>query len=126
MGTVVAFPHGSSTTATKVSETTQVISDGAEEVDMVIDIARFRDGGDDFTAAEIAAVVEAAEEHRDDARGRSSPRSASSASSARAPLRDDGSDMTRRDGDASGQSAVAYLAVSAEPSWSTRRRAEEQ
>ena len=45
MSTVVAFPHGRSTTATKVFESTQVISDGAEEVDMVIDIARLRDVG---------------------------------------------------------------------------------
>lgn len=61
VGTVVAFPHGSSTTATKVFETTRAVADGADEVDMVIDIARLRDGDTAFTTAEIAAVVDAAQ-----------------------------------------------------------------
>lgn len=64
VGTVVAFPHGSSTTATKVFETQQVVADGADEIDMVIDIARLRDGDTDFTTAEIGAVVEAAQGRR--------------------------------------------------------------
>src|SRR3974377_660744 len=40
VGTVVGFPHGSSTTATKVFEGREAISDGAEELDMVINIGR--------------------------------------------------------------------------------------
>jgi deoxyribose-phosphate aldolase len=62
VGTVIAFPHGSSTTATKVFETTELISQGAEELDMVIDIGRLRAGDTAFTHDEIAAVVQAADE----------------------------------------------------------------
>lgn len=61
VGTVVAFPHGSTTTATKVFETTDLISRGAREIDMVIDIGRLRAGDTAFTHDEIAAVVQAAE-----------------------------------------------------------------
>ncbi|MEY9893111.1 deoxyribose-phosphate aldolase [Catenulispora sp. MAP12-49] len=63
VGTVVGFPHGSSTTATKVFETRELVSLGAQEIDMVIDIGRLRAGDTAFTRAEIAAVVEAAEGH---------------------------------------------------------------
>lgn len=61
VGTVVGFPHGSSSTATKVFETAEVVAAGADEVDMVINIGRLRDGDVAFTEAEIAAVVEAAQ-----------------------------------------------------------------
>lgn len=61
VGTVVGFPHGSTTTATKVFETTELVSQGAEEIDMVIDIGRLRAGDTAFTHDEIAAVVQAAE-----------------------------------------------------------------
>lgn len=61
VGTVVGFPHGSSTTATKVFETAQLISQGADEIDMVIEIGRLRAGDVAFTEAEIAAVVAAAD-----------------------------------------------------------------
>lgn len=61
VGTVVAFPHGSSTTATKVFETAELVSQGAEEIDMVIDIGRLRAGDAAFTREEVAAVVQAAQ-----------------------------------------------------------------
>ncbi|WP_194924289.1 deoxyribose-phosphate aldolase [Catenulispora pinisilvae] len=60
VGTVVAFPHGSGTTPTKVFEATELIALGADEIDMVIDIGRLRAGDTTFTQDEIAAVVEAA------------------------------------------------------------------
>jgi deoxyribose-phosphate aldolase len=61
VGTVVGFPHGSSTTATKAFESRQAIADGAEELDMVINIGRMRSHQDDYVYGDIAAVVEAAE-----------------------------------------------------------------
>ncbi len=61
VGTVVGFPHGSSKTATKVFESRQAIEDGAEELDMVINIGRMRSSEDDYVYKEIAAVVEVAE-----------------------------------------------------------------
>lgn len=60
VGTVVGFPHGSSTTATKVAETAELVSLGAEEIDMVINIGLLRGGDVTFVQDEIAAVVAAA------------------------------------------------------------------
>jgi deoxyribose-phosphate aldolase len=61
VGTVVGFPHGSSTVAAKVFQTTESISLGAEEIDMVINIGRLRGGDTAFVQDEIAAVVQAAD-----------------------------------------------------------------
>ena len=61
VGTVVGFPHGSSTTATKAFESRQAIDEGAEELDMVINIGRMRSNEDDYVYRDIVAVVEAAE-----------------------------------------------------------------
>jgi len=60
VGTVVGFPHGNSTTATKVFETKQVVADGATEIDVVINIGWLKSGMFDEVRAEIAAVVAAA------------------------------------------------------------------
>lgn len=60
VGTVVAFPHGSSATATKVAEARQALGDGATELDMVLNIGRLRSGEHDVVQQDIAAVVSAA------------------------------------------------------------------
>ena len=60
VGTVIGFPHGSSTTATKVYEAHRALEDGATELDMVIDIGALKSGRDTDVQADIAAVVEAA------------------------------------------------------------------
>jgi deoxyribose-phosphate aldolase len=60
VGTVIGFPHGSSTTATKVFEAHRALDDGAVELDMVIDIGALKSGRDRDVRADIAAVVEAA------------------------------------------------------------------
>jgi deoxyribose-phosphate aldolase len=60
VGTVIGFPHGSSTTATKVYEAHGALEDGATELDMVIDIGALKSGRDRDVQADIAAVVEAA------------------------------------------------------------------
>jgi deoxyribose-phosphate aldolase len=57
--TVIGFPHGSSTTATKVFEAERAIADGAEELDMVLNVGRLRSGEADEVRSEIAAVVAA-------------------------------------------------------------------
>src|SRR3954465_8873472 len=44
VGTVIGFPHGSSTTATKVFEARRALDDGATELDMVIDIGALKSG----------------------------------------------------------------------------------
>lgn len=63
VGTVVSFPHGSSTTDTKVRETQELVALGAEELDMVINIGRLRSGDVDYVRDEISAVVSAAGAH---------------------------------------------------------------
>ncbi len=62
VGTVVGFPHGSSTTATKVFEARDAVANGAVELDMVIQIGALRSGRDEDMRRDIAAVVEVARE----------------------------------------------------------------
>lgn len=57
--TVVGFPLGATNTATKVFETNSAIDDGAEEVDMVINIGELIAGHDDNVTEDIRKVAEA-------------------------------------------------------------------
>ena len=61
VGTVVGFPHGSSTTAAKRLETSSAISQGAREIDMVLHIGRLLSGDLAYVEADIRAVVDAAD-----------------------------------------------------------------
>ena len=63
VGTVVGFPHGSSTTSTKVFETKEAIKDGATEIDMVLNIGLLKSGEDSKVQNDIASVVKAAGGH---------------------------------------------------------------
>ncbi len=60
VGTVIGFPHGSSTTATKVAEAREALANGATELDMVINIGELRSGHLDYVRDEIKALVEMA------------------------------------------------------------------
>ena len=60
VSTVVGFPHGSSTPATKAFEAERALDDGAHELDMVLNIARLRSGRDDEVRDEIRTIVELA------------------------------------------------------------------
>ena len=60
VSTVVGFPHGSSTTATKVFESERALEHGARELDMVLNIGRLRSGRADDVRDDIAAVVDVA------------------------------------------------------------------
>lgn len=57
VGTVVGFPHGSSTTAVKHYETERALDDGAVEIDMVINIGALRGGDDNYVLTDIREVV---------------------------------------------------------------------
>ena len=57
--TVVGFPLGATTTATKVFEAEQAIADGATEIDMVIHIGALKSGDLDEVKADISAVNKA-------------------------------------------------------------------
>ena len=54
--TVIGFPNGYSTTATKCFEASDAVDNGADEVDMVINIGHAKDGKWDALTAEIAAI----------------------------------------------------------------------
>lgn len=54
--TVVGFPNGNMTTAAKCFETREAVQNGADEIDMVINIGYLRAGNLDYVRDEIAAV----------------------------------------------------------------------
>lgn len=56
---VVGFPLGAMSTAAKAFEAKHAVEEGAEEVDMVLNIGAVKDGNYDFVKEDIAAVVEA-------------------------------------------------------------------
>lgn len=58
--TVIGFPLGAVPTEDKVHETTLAIENGADEVDMVIDISAALDGRMTVVGSDIAGVVQAA------------------------------------------------------------------
>jgi len=60
VGTVIGFPHGTTSTEAKVAESRQAIADGAAELDMVVNVGRLRSGLLDDVEADVRAVVEAA------------------------------------------------------------------
>lgn len=57
--TVIGFPNGYNTTAVKVFETEQALAEGADEVDMVINLGWLKDGRYDRIVEEIRAVKKA-------------------------------------------------------------------
>lgn len=58
--TVIGFPHGSTTSATKVFETNDAIANGATEIDMVLNVSALLSGDFDYVEKDIRGVVEAA------------------------------------------------------------------
>lgn len=58
--TVIGFPLGATTTASKAFETKDAIACGATEVDMVINVGALKSGKWDFVKEDIAGVVKAA------------------------------------------------------------------
>lgn len=60
--TVIGFPLGYSTTATKVNEVADAIANGASEVDMVVNLGDVKDGRFELVTAEIKALKAAAGE----------------------------------------------------------------
>lgn len=60
--TVIGFPNGYNTTAVKVFETKDAISNGASEIDMVINIGDLKDQNYAAILAEIKAIKEACQD----------------------------------------------------------------
>lgn len=66
LSTVIGFPHGTTTTATKVFESVEAIRAGAVELDMVLNIGWLVEGRVAEVEADIRAVVSAAKAENPD------------------------------------------------------------
>ena len=61
--TVIGFPNGNMTTATKVFETKDALSNGADEIDMVINIGMLKAKNYDYVLSEIREIKAACGDH---------------------------------------------------------------
>ncbi|NLM97223.1 MAG: deoxyribose-phosphate aldolase [Halanaerobiaceae bacterium] len=59
VSTVVGFPLGASTSETKAYETRNAVKNGAQEIDMVMNLGAFKSGAHDQIQLDIKAVVDA-------------------------------------------------------------------
>lgn len=57
---VIGFPLGANTTFIKAMEALEAVKNGAQEVDMVINVGALKDGDVDYVKKDIEAVVQAA------------------------------------------------------------------
>ena len=57
--TVIGFPNGYMTTPVKVFETKEALKDGADEIDMVINIGDLKDGNHEAVLSEISQIKQA-------------------------------------------------------------------
>ena len=56
--TTIGFPHGGHTTAIKAAEARRALDDGAEELDMVVNISKVLSGDWEYVQRDIHAVIE--------------------------------------------------------------------
>jgi deoxyribose-phosphate aldolase len=59
IATVIGFPFGNTTTEVKVFETKQAVENGADEIDMVINIGWLKQGDFDRVGQEVKLIKEA-------------------------------------------------------------------
>ncbi|MEO0116945.1 MAG: deoxyribose-phosphate aldolase [candidate division WOR-3 bacterium] len=59
LGCPIGFPFGASATETKIFEAKKALADGAEELDMVINIGRLKSGDYQYVETEIKEIVKA-------------------------------------------------------------------
>jgi deoxyribose-phosphate aldolase len=60
VATVVGFPLGANLTDIKIAETQRAIAEGAEEIDMVINIGALKESHIDYVESEISSIVKVA------------------------------------------------------------------
>jgi len=63
VATVIGFPLGANLTDIKIAEAQRAISEGAEELDLVINIGALKDNEIDYVTDEIRAIVKVAKQH---------------------------------------------------------------
>ncbi len=54
--TVIGFPLGQTTTESKVLETIDAVKNGADEIDMVLNVGKLKDNENDFIVNEISSI----------------------------------------------------------------------
>ncbi len=63
VGTVIGFPHGSTSTQSKVYETVEAFKNGAVEVDVVMPIGMVKSGDYDYYRNELEELTKVVREH---------------------------------------------------------------
>jgi len=63
VATVIGFPLGANLTDIKIAEAQRAIAEGAEEIDLVINVGALKDGEVDYVTDEIKAIVKVAKGH---------------------------------------------------------------
>lgn len=61
--TVIGFPLGACTTETKIFEAKQALEAGADELDMVMNVGKFKSGCYDYCQEEMSTIVKIAKEY---------------------------------------------------------------
>ena len=61
--TTIGFPLGQTTTEVKVLETIDAVKNGADEIDMVINVGKLKDGEYDYIVEDISAIKGACQGH---------------------------------------------------------------
>ena len=62
VASVVGFPLGANLSDIKIAEAQRALSEGAEELDVVVNIAALKEGNHDYVLAEIQSIVKVAKE----------------------------------------------------------------
>ncbi|MDR1581119.1 MAG: deoxyribose-phosphate aldolase [Synergistaceae bacterium] len=57
VGGQVGFPSGAHTTETKICETRQLIEDGVQEMDIVMNVGKFKSGEREYALDELSSIV---------------------------------------------------------------------
>ncbi|HEX9296413.1 MAG TPA: deoxyribose-phosphate aldolase [Polyangiaceae bacterium] len=57
--TTIGFPHGGHATSIKVAETLRALDDGADELDVVVNISKVMSGDWDYVRSELSAITQA-------------------------------------------------------------------
>lgn len=57
VGTVIGYPLGVNTTRVKIFEAIDAVENGADELDVVINVSRFNDGDDDYVLGELKQII---------------------------------------------------------------------
>ncbi|MGC2872230.1 deoxyribose-phosphate aldolase [Ihubacter sp. rT4E-8] len=63
IASVIGFPLGAMSTASKAFEAEDACINGASEIDMVLNIGKLKDGDEAYVEADVRAVVKAAEKY---------------------------------------------------------------